>query len=150
MEKSKNPIDLVYFGYDTPGEESETAQKEEKEFMETLKERFPSVTFKDAYDEIKGFRREVFLDDELKEQYFTWIFGWGWHHYSLMLTIMMSNIDGSNEAEKYIDMAILEISDEERKKISEQHKQLEKVAREKKEELKIGLKKPEEKKKTTE
>ena len=100
MENSKNPMDLVYFGYDNPGEESETAQKEEKEFMETLKERFPSVTFKDVYDEIKGFRREVFLDDEFKEQYYTWIFGCGWHHYSLMLSIMMANIDGSNEAEK--------------------------------------------------
>jgi hypothetical protein len=47
-------------------------------------------------------------------------------------------------------MAILGMSDEERKRISEQHKQLEKIAREKKEELKKGLKKPEEKKKTTE
>ena len=45
-------------------------------------------------------------------------------------------------------MAILRMSDEERKKISEQHKQLEKIAREKKEELKKGLKKPEEKKTT--
>ena len=46
-------------------------------------------------------------------------------------------------------MAILSMSDEERKKISEQHKQHEKNAREKREELKIGLKKPEEKKKTS-
>ena len=46
-------------------------------------------------------------------------------------------------------MSILAMSDEERKKISEQHKQLEKIAREKREELKIGLKKPEEKKKTS-
>ena len=45
-------------------------------------------------------------------------------------------------------MSILGMSDEERKKISEQHKKLEKIAREKKEELKKGLKKPE-KKKTT-
>ena len=45
-------------------------------------------------------------------------------------------------------MTIFGMSDEERKKISEQHKQLEKIAREKKEELKKGLKKPE-KKKTT-
>ncbi len=100
--------DLVYFGYDHYGEKADNPQKEEKEFMETLKEKFPSVTFKDAYDQIKGFRGDVFLDDKLKEQYYTWIFGWGWHHYSLMLTIMMSNIDGSREAEKYLDMAILE------------------------------------------
>ena len=45
-------------------------------------------------------------------------------------------------------MSILAMSEEDRKKISEQHKQLEKIAREKKEELKKGLKKPE-KKKTT-
>ena len=108
MENNKKPIDLVYFGYDNPGEESENAQKEQKEFMETLKERFPTVSFKEAYDEIKGFRQEIFLDAELKEQYYTWIFGWGWHHYSLMVSIMMANIDGSGEAEKYLDMAALE------------------------------------------
>jgi hypothetical protein len=45
-------------------------------------------------------------------------------------------------------MSVFGMSDEERKKISEQHKKLEKIAREKKEELKKGLKKPE-KKKTT-
>ena len=42
-------------------------------------------------------------------------------------------------------MSIIKMSEEEKKKISDQHKQLEKVAREKKEELKIGLKKPEQK-----
>ena len=46
-------------------------------------------------------------------------------------------------------MSILQMSEEERKKISEQHKKLEKIAREKREDLKKGLKKPEEKKKTT-
>ncbi len=46
-------------------------------------------------------------------------------------------------------MAVFGISEEEKRKISEQHKQLEKIARDKKEELKKGLKKPEEKKKTT-
>jgi hypothetical protein len=45
-------------------------------------------------------------------------------------------------------MAVFGMSEEEKKRISEQHKQLEKIAREKKEELKKGLKKPEEKKTT--
>lgn len=45
-------------------------------------------------------------------------------------------------------MAILGMTDEEKKKISNQHKELERKAREKKEELKKGLKKPEEKKTT--
>lgn len=46
-------------------------------------------------------------------------------------------------------MAVFGMSEEEKKRISEQHKQLEKIARDKKEELKKGLKKPEEKNKTT-
>jgi len=41
------------------------------------------------------------------------------------------------------------MTDEEKKKISDQHKQLEKLAREKKEELSKGLQKPKDKKKTS-
>lgn len=43
-------------------------------------------------------------------------------------------------------MAILKMSDEERKKISEQHKNLEKENQQKKDELKKGLQQPENKK----
>jgi hypothetical protein len=43
-------------------------------------------------------------------------------------------------------MSILKMSEEEKKKISNQHKELEKKNREKMEELKKGLKKPEQKK----
>ncbi len=46
-------------------------------------------------------------------------------------------------------MSVFGMSEEEKKRISDQHKQLEKISREKKEELKKGLKKPEEKKKTS-
>jgi len=46
-------------------------------------------------------------------------------------------------------MSILKMTDEEKKKISEQHKQLEKLNREKKEELNKGLQKPEDKNKTS-
>ena len=46
-------------------------------------------------------------------------------------------------------MSVFGMSEEEKKRISEQHKQLEKIARDKKEELKKGLKNPEEKKKTS-
>ena len=45
-------------------------------------------------------------------------------------------------------MSILKMSEEEKKKISDQHKELEKKNRDKIEELKKGLKKPEEKKTT--
>lgn len=46
-------------------------------------------------------------------------------------------------------MSIFGMSEEEKKKISDQHKQLEKESREKKEQLKLGLTKPDEKKKTS-
>ena len=46
---------------------------------------------------------------------------------------------------KGMPMGKLELSEEDRKKISDQHKQLEKVVREKKEEVKQGLKAPEKK-----
>jgi hypothetical protein len=44
-------------------------------------------------------------------------------------------------------MSILKMSEEEKKKISDQHKKLEQEARKKKEELKLGLTKPQEDKK---
>jgi hypothetical protein len=43
-------------------------------------------------------------------------------------------------------MPILKMSDEERKRISEQHKKLEKETQQKKDELKKGLQQPENKK----
>lgn len=43
-------------------------------------------------------------------------------------------------------MSIIKMSEEERKKISEQHKKLEKEAQQKKDELKKGLQQPENKK----
>jgi hypothetical protein len=110
MESSKF-IDLVYFGYDHYGEESSNAQKDEKEFMETLEERFPSVEFKDAYDQIKGFRREVILEKSFQDEYYSWIFAFGWPDYSLSTSLMMSNIDGKDDASKYIDLAKAEYPD---------------------------------------
>lgn len=46
-------------------------------------------------------------------------------------------------------MAVFGMSEAERKRISEQHKELEKKAKEQKELIKKGLQKPDEKKKTT-
>jgi hypothetical protein len=43
-------------------------------------------------------------------------------------------------------MAVFGMSEEEKKKISDQHRELEKKAKEQKELLKMGLQKPEEKK----
>lgn len=46
-------------------------------------------------------------------------------------------------------MAVFGMSEAERKRISEQHKELEKKAKEQKELIKKGLQKPDEKKKTS-
>ena len=43
-------------------------------------------------------------------------------------------------------MSVLEMSEEEKKKIREQHKELEKKSQERRKELKQGLKKPDQKK----
>ena len=107
MENNKF-MDLVYFGYDHYGQEANESQKEEKEFMESLSERFPSVQFKDAYDEIKGFRQEVILEKSFQDEYYSWIFAFGWPNYSLSTSLMMSNIDGKDDATKYINLAKVE------------------------------------------
>jgi hypothetical protein len=104
MENSKF-TDLVYFGHDHYGEKANNAQKEEKEFIETLRERFPSVQFKDAYDEIKGFRQEVILEKSFQDEYYSWVFAFGWMDYSLSTCLMVANIDGKDDAKKYINLA---------------------------------------------
>lgn len=100
-----NYIDLVYFGYDNYGEESINSRKNQTEFMETLKERFPDAEFKDAYDEIKGFRQEVFMPEDLKESYYSWIFAFGWYEFSLTTCIMTMSPEKKEEVKKYIGLA---------------------------------------------
>ena len=78
----------------------------------------------------------------------------------LYIEILDTLIDIFEESEEYekceilkkkkdqsLDLiSVFKMSEEEKKRISEQHKQLEKNAKERKEELKKGLQKPEEKK----
>jgi hypothetical protein len=105
MQNSNKYMDLVYFGYDHFGEESINSRKNQTEFMETLKERFPDVEFKDAYDEIKGFRQEVFLSEDDKESYYSWIFAFGWYECSLTTSILTMSPEKKDEVKKYIDIA---------------------------------------------
>jgi hypothetical protein len=99
--------DLVYFGYDHEPKEAAEAREAEKEFMETLKEMFPTAEFKDAYDyiKIKGYRREVYLPEGSSEAYYTWIFAFGWYDFSLTMGIMMRSPDKKEEVAKYIKLA---------------------------------------------
>jgi hypothetical protein len=97
--------DLVYFGYDHEPKEAAEARESEKEFMETLKERFPSAEFKDAYDDIKGYRREVYLPEGSSELYYSWIIAFGWYDFSLTMSIMFMSPDRKDDVTKYIGLA---------------------------------------------
>lgn len=100
MENSKKMMDLVYFGYAYETD----SKKLENEFMEEIKVKFPECDLKDAYDEIKGYRREVILPDEKKDDYYSWVFAFGWAECSLSANLMMMG-DDANSARKYIAMA---------------------------------------------
>ena len=95
MEEGNKTMDLVYFGYDYENDSKEL----ERKFMEEVGSIFPECILNDAYDEIKG----VIIPMELKEDYYTWIFAFGWVRCSLNATLMgMSEID---EFKKYIQKA---------------------------------------------
>lgn len=97
--------DLVYFGYDHEPKESAEAREVEKEFMDELKKRFPEAEFKDAYDYIKGYRREVYLPKESSDSYYAWIIAFGWYNFSLTMGIMMRSPDKEEDVAKYIKLA---------------------------------------------
>jgi hypothetical protein len=105
MEKDNNFMDLVYFGYDYYGEESKESIGYQNEFMKDIKERFPDVKFKDAYDQIKGFRQEVILPEEKKEDYYSWIIAFGWLEFSLSMQLLSMSTDKRDELMSLIDKA---------------------------------------------
>ena len=84
-------VDLVYFGY----EWEDDSLKLEKEFIEEVSKAFPTAKLKNAYDEIKGYRRSVFIEEEKEDDYLTYIFAHGWYGCSMTLRLM-----GYNDKEK--------------------------------------------------
>jgi len=92
--------DLVYFGY-TWEDESKSL---EKEFMDTIKERFDYVEFKDAFNDIKGYRQEVYLKEGDEDAYKTWILANGWHGCSMSVSL----IQDAKEIERLIDLVRVE------------------------------------------
>jgi hypothetical protein len=100
MESNKKMMDLVYLGYAY----EEGSAKMEEQFIKEVKDRFPDCELIDAYNEIKGYRREVILSDELKDDYYTWIFAFGWHECSLTANLMMRGED-PKDAIRYIELA---------------------------------------------
>ncbi len=90
METETKPelayMDLLYFGYDFGETES---KKHEEEFIKEIREKFPNVKLQDAYDSIKGYRQEVYLEKENKDNYFSWLFGKGWFEMSMTMQLIM-------------------------------------------------------------
>jgi hypothetical protein len=94
-------MDLVYFGYEWEVESKEL----EKEFMKNVETAFPQVKLVDAYDSIKGYRREVFLEDSMKQEYYAWLIGDGWMEASLTLQLLMRDESTKEEFEKIWKLA---------------------------------------------
>lgn len=92
-------MDLLYFGLgnDSP--------KLEKEFKESIITVFPNVKLIDAYNYIKGYRQEVHLLDEEKDDYLSWIIGDGWLNKSLILQIMILDKEQKSEFERIFALA---------------------------------------------
>jgi hypothetical protein len=82
MEKT---MDLIYFGYNY----EEDSRGLEIDFKKEVKEKFDSVELKNAYDQIKGYRQEVYLPNELKEDYYMWLISEGWFQMSMNLQLTM-------------------------------------------------------------
>lgn len=108
MEKENNFTDLVYFGYDHYGDEAKESIGYQREFMNDLKEMFPEVEFKDAYDQIKGFRQEVILPEEKKEDYYSWLIAFGWLEFSLSMQLFSMDPDKKEEFISLINKAKME------------------------------------------
>lgn len=97
-------MDLMYFGYGY-GEEMAEAIKNQNDFIKEVRERFPKVVLKDAYDEIKGYRQEVHLDDSETENYSAFLFGKGWFEMSLDMQINMMGGEKKDDVMRWIDLA---------------------------------------------
>ena len=61
--------DLMYFGY---GWDSDS-KKNETDFIAEIKAKFPNVELKNAYDSIKGYRQEVYLEEAESDNYWAWL-----------------------------------------------------------------------------
>lgn len=94
-------MDLLYFG--SAGEQGQ------QDFMKKIKEKFPNVEFKDAFDDIKGFRQEVFMEKSNEDNYYAWLIGNGWFEcsFSFQSMMMSSGVNYEQKAlcEKYIALA---------------------------------------------
>ena len=108
MEEKLEYQDLLYFGYDW-NEEAKENKKFQDDFIKEIKIKFPKVKLKDAYDSIKGYRQEVYLDKENSDNYYSWLIGNGWFEFSLTMQLIMMSVNQEPESkikfERYVDLA---------------------------------------------
>jgi hypothetical protein len=96
-------MDLMYFGSGW-GEEAE-ATKFQQDFIKEVQEAFPDVVLKDAYDEIKGYRQEVHVDDDQEDNYYSFLIGRGWFEMSLIMQIVMMSKEKHDDFHKWYELA---------------------------------------------
>jgi hypothetical protein len=89
-------MDLMYFGYFYSDDAAQNRQNK-LDFNKEVTEKFPNVELRNADDEIKGYRYEVWLSDETKDDYLSWLIGAGWLELSLTMQLLM--IDKEQKAE---------------------------------------------------
>jgi hypothetical protein len=97
-------MDVMYFGY----EYEDDSRQFEIDFKKEIKEKFDNVDLRNAYDSIKGYRQEVCLDKDQKDNYQTWLIGKGWVGMSMIMQLMMLDKDLNGEFERMIDSAKLQ------------------------------------------
>lgn len=86
--------DLLYFGYEYEND----SKKFQSDFMDELKQKFETVEFRNAYDSIKGYRQEVYLNEKDKEHYFVWLIGKGWFDFSMTMQLLMMSPEQDQKA----------------------------------------------------
>lgn len=94
-------MDLMYFGYTW----DDDSRQNQCDFIKEIKEKFPNVQLKDAYDGIKGYRYEVWLEDSQEDDYMSFLIGGGWTYLSLSLQIDMTSKEKQNKVKRWIDLA---------------------------------------------
>ena len=93
--------DLMYFGYEWDAD----SKKNEADFIEEIKVKFPNVELKNAYDSIKGYRQEVYLEESESDNYWAWLIAFGWLELSLAGQLMLMDKKQKEKLNKYINLA---------------------------------------------
>lgn len=93
--------DLMYFGYEWDAD----SKKNETDFIAEIKAKFPNVELKNAYDSVKGYRQEVYLEEAESDNYWAWLIAHGRLELSLTGQLMLMDKDQKEELHNYINLA---------------------------------------------